>query len=64
MAYIKKAEREKEFINLLLAIGIKSHGSCDDHGSTYWFFNLENGQQRYWTNLSEKNQKKIRSKRK
>ena len=36
--YERNEEREKEFINMLLAIGIKSYGSCDDNGNTYWFF--------------------------
>ena len=63
MAYVKKAEQERAFVDMLLEIGIKNYGASDDNGNTYWFFNLEDGQQRYWTNLSEESQKKLKKKK-
>ena len=58
MAYKKKAECEKEFVQELIAAGgVKSYGCMYEHGHYYWFFNLKDGTRRYWTNLSKDNQK-------
>lgn len=57
MAYKSKAECEKEFVQHILSIGLESHGKTYDKGRYYWFFDLKNGERRYWTNLSEENQK-------
>ena len=59
MAYKNKAQCEKEFTEYILSIGIKTYGKTDDNGNCYWFFNLKNGMRRYWTNLSEENQKTL-----
>lgn len=58
MAYKKKAEWEKEFVQEIKG-NIKTYGCSDEYGNTYWFFSLKNGQQRYWTNLSEESQKEL-----
>ena len=59
MAYKNKAQCEKEFTEYIVSIGIKTYGKTDDKGNCYWFFNLKNGMRRYWTNLSEENQKTL-----
>lgn len=58
MGYKNKAECEKEFVEHIASVGgVKSHGKTYENGNWYWFFDLENGERRYWTNLSEENQK-------
>lgn len=58
MAYKNKAECEKEFTTYILSVGgIESYGNTYEKGKWYWFFNLKNGERRYWTNLSEESQK-------
>lgn len=52
---MKKQEAENEFINYINKIGIKTY----EKGNCYWFFNLENGEQRFWTNLSDASLKRI-----
>ena len=60
MAYKKKAECEKEFVNEILSVGgVKSYAKSYEKGNWYWFFVLENGIRRYWTNLSEDNQEAL-----
>ncbi|GMQ60308.1 hypothetical protein AN1V17_47080 [Vallitalea sediminicola] len=60
MSYKNKAEHEKEFVNHILSVGgIKTYGNTDEYGQTYWFFNLVNGERRYWTNLSDASQKAL-----
>lgn len=58
MAYKTKAIQEKEFVNQIISVGgVKSCGCMEENGKDYWFFDLANGTRRYWTNLSEENQK-------
>lgn len=58
MAYKNKAEQEKEFVEqIITAGGIKSYGITEENGHEYWFFNLNNGGRRYWTNLAEDSQR-------
>ena len=56
MAYIKKADAEKQFVQEVLdAGGVKSYYEMYEHGNYYYCFDLNNGTRRYWTNLSEEN---------
>ena len=57
MAYRNKAECERYFTEYILSVGIEDYGKTYDSGNWYWFFNLKNETRRYWTNLSEDNQK-------
>ena len=60
MAYIKKADAEKQFIQQVLnAGGIKSYYETYEHGNYYYCFDLQDGSRRYWTNLSEESAKKL-----
>ena len=60
MGYKNKAECEKEFTEHILSVGgIKSYGKSYEKGNWYWFFNLKNGERRYWTNLADENQKAL-----
>lgn len=60
MAYIKKAEQEKLFVQQLLdAGGIKSYYEMYVHGNYYYCFNLNDGTRKYWTNLSEESAEKL-----
>ena len=60
MTHVMKADAEKEFVEHILSVGgVKTYGITDDRGNLYWFFDLENGERRYWTNLSEKSQKAL-----
>lgn len=54
-----KAEYEKEFVQHLLEVGIKGYSEMYAHGRLHYMFNLENGETRYWTNLSEDSLKKL-----
>lgn len=54
MAYIKKAEQEKLFVQQLLSAGgVKGYYVTYERGNYYYCFDLNNGTRRYWTNLSE-----------
>ena len=58
MAYKKKSEWEKEFVKEVLSVGgVKVCGCMSEGRNFYWYFDLANGTRRYWTNLSEENQK-------
>lgn len=60
MAYIKKADAEKQFIQQVLnAGGIKSYYEMYERGNYYYCFDLKDGSRRYWTNLSEDGAKKL-----
>ena len=56
---MNKSETEKIFMEKILKVGIERYGNCNDNNKTYWFFDLKNGGQRFWTDLSEENQKKL-----
>lgn len=58
MAYKTKAECEKEFVEQVQSVGgVKGYGCMAEGRKEYWYFDLANGTRRYWTNLSEENQK-------
>lgn len=60
LAYKSKSEHEKNFIAHIIEIGgIKTYGNTDENGHTYWFFDLVNGERKYWTNLAEESQKAL-----
>ena len=60
MVYVKKEDKEKLFIQELLARGgIKSYYEMYEHGNYYYAFDLNDGSRRYWTNLSEDGAKKL-----
>ena len=50
---------EDKFVNMLLEIGIKTRCEMSEGRNTYYCFWLKDGQQRYWTNLSNENRKKV-----
>lgn len=53
MAYVKKAEREKEFVAMLLEKGgVKAHMCMYERGHYYYAMELHNGEGRYWTDFS------------
>ena len=58
MAYTKKADAEKQFVQEVLnAGGVKGYYETYEHGNYYYCFDLNNGTRRYWTNLSEESAK-------
>ena len=60
MAYRKKAECEKEFVDYILSVGgLGSHAEMDEGRNTYYEFRLKNGTKRYWTNMSDENLKRL-----
>ncbi len=53
MAYKKKAEQEKEFIDYIISVGgVKSHIEMVEGRNSYHEFKLFNDTTRYWTNMS------------
>lgn len=59
MAYKKKADREKEFVDYVKSIGIDWSSITHDHSNCYYCLMLKNEEQRYWTNFSEENLKEL-----
>lgn len=60
MAYKTKAECEEEFVDMIIDKGgLKSWGETYDNGHWYQFFDLKNGERRYWTNMSDKSKEDL-----
>ena len=59
MAYQNKVYHEKIFVEQILAVGIERVYETDEGNKTYYCFNLKNGTQRFWTDLSKENKEKI-----
>jgi len=60
MAYIKKAEQEKMFVDMILKKGgINSHCEMYERGHDYYCFWLKNREQRFWTDMSDESLKKL-----
>lgn len=59
MAYKSKAVWEKEFVQFLLSVGIKSYGAMDEGRNTYYIIYLKNETTRYWTNFSDESLKML-----
>ena len=57
----RTATQEKAFVKEVKGVGIKNYGCMYGEGrarkNLYWFFELSNGQHRYWTNLSDESMK-------
>lgn len=61
MAYKKKAQQEKEFVDYILSVGgIEGHAEMDEGRNTYYEFRLKNGTLRYWTNMSDENLNRLK----
>ena len=48
-----KADYEREFVQHIVSIGIKTWCEMYDHGRLHYCFWLKNGETRYWTNFSD-----------
>lgn len=59
MAYKDKAYHEKEFVEQILSVGIERVFETDEGNKTYYCFDLKNGIQRFWRDLSEENRIKL-----
>ena len=59
MKYVKKADREKAFVDYIKGIGIKWHCKALERGNWYYCLELNNGEIRYWTNFSEESLKEL-----
>lgn len=60
MAYKKKEQQEKEFVDYILSVGgIKGYAAMDEGRRTHYEFRLNNGTLRYWTNMSTENLKRL-----
>ena len=55
----KKIEAEKKFVEQILAVGIERVYETDEGNKTYYCFDLKNGTQRFWRDLSEENRAKL-----
>ena len=55
-----KSEQEKEFTDYVLLVGLKEHIEMDEGNNTYYLFRLENGETRYWKNMSEDNLRRLK----
>ena len=54
-----KFECEKELVDYILKIGLRRYSEMDEKGNTYYVFKLDNGELRYWKNLSQKNRESL-----
>ena len=59
-----KSECEKEFVDHLLSVGIKAYAEMDEvdkkqNVHTYYEFRLNNGELRYWKDMSSENLKRL-----
>lgn len=59
MAKKNKTELEKKFVEQILAVGIERVFETDERNKTYYCFDLKNGTQRFWKDLSEENRAKL-----
>lgn len=60
MAYRKKSECEKEFVEqLLFQGGVIKHSEIEERGNTYHQFWIADGSIRFWTNMSVQNLKRL-----
>ena len=59
MAYQNKAYHEKIFVEQILAVGIERVYETDEGNKTYYCFDLKNGTQRFWRDLSEESRIKL-----
>lgn len=59
MEYKDKTYHEANFVEQILAIGIERVFETNEKNKTYYCFDLINGTQRFWTDLSEENRKKL-----
>lgn len=59
MAYKNKAYHEKKFVEQILDVGIERVYETDEGNKTYYCFDLKNGTQRFWRDLSEENRIKL-----
>mgnify|MGYP003469090299 FL=1 len=55
-----KEVAEKEFVDSILSIGIERYYEMDNANSTHYCFDLENGMQRFWKNMSRENLDRIK----
>lgn len=60
MPYTKKALAEKEFVDYILSTGgIEKHIESVEGRNSYYKFFLNNGEIRFWTNISDENLKRL-----
>lgn len=60
MAYKKKAEQEKEFVDYILSVGgVVYHREMAEGNKTYHEFKLANDTTRYWTDMTEESLKRL-----
>ena len=59
MAYQNKSYHEKNFVEQILTVGIERVYETDEGNKTYYCFDLKNGNQRFWRDLSKENKEKI-----
>lgn len=55
-----KEVAEKEFVDSILSIGIERVYETDEGNKTYYCFDLKNGMQRFWKNMSRENLDRIK----
>lgn len=55
----RKADCEAEFVEQIQRIGIEWYSKMYERGRWYWCFHLRDGRQRFWTDLTEENQKEL-----
>ena len=56
----KKLIAEAKFIEEILEVGIKLMYEMDENNSTYYCFEMNEGRQRFWKNLSPEGKEKIK----
>lgn len=55
-----KSEQEKELTEHILSVGLKEHIEMDEGNNTFYLFRLENGETRYWKNMSDDNLRRLK----
>ncbi len=54
-----KFECEKELVDYILKIGLRGYSEMDEKRNTYYVFKLDNGELRFWKNLSQENRESL-----
>ena len=59
MAVKSKAQCEKEFVDYVIEKGLVGFSNSYENGHCYWVISLQNGETRYWQDLSEDSRKRL-----
>ena len=56
---MRKAEAEEKWVEQVLEVGVENYAKMYENRKMNWCFFLKNGAQRFWSDISEANQRKL-----